>query len=88
MKNEELQNVSGRANISQKRAGKVLMVSPCAELRKKLLKRPGPQSLPTTEVMGGADALLSLRENRFRTLLLDPNIEDLNVEELVAQNRR
>ena len=60
------------------------MVSPCAELRKKLLKRPGPQSLPTTEVMGGADALLSLRENHFRTLLLDTNIEDLNVEELVA----
>jgi DNA-binding NtrC family response regulator len=67
--------------------GKVLVVSPHAELRGKILESLGPESLPATEARGGAEALLKLRESDFRTLLLDPNIEDLNVEELIATIR-
>ncbi len=70
-----------------KRHGKVLIVSPNAELRDKILNSLGPESRPATEVTGGADALLKLRESDFRTLLLDPNIEDLHTEELVATIR-
>jgi DNA-binding NtrC family response regulator len=73
--------------LVKKRDERVLMVSPCAEIRKKTLIAIGPQSLAATEAMGGADALLRLRENDFRTILLDPNIEDLNLEELIGTIR-
>jgi DNA-binding NtrC family response regulator len=73
--------------LVKKRDGKLLMVSPRAELREKIRNRLGPESLPATEVEGGADALLKLRELDFHTLLLDPDIEDLDVEELVATIR-
>jgi transcriptional regulator with GAF, ATPase, and Fis domain len=59
-------------------------VSPHAELREQVRKGLGPDSLTAIEVTGGADALLKLRESEFHTLLLDPNVEDLEIQELVA----
>jgi len=80
--------MSGTApTLLRKGDGKVLVVSPHAALRDKILESLGPESLPATEARGGADALLKLRGSDFRTLLLDPNIEDLNVEELIATIR-
>jgi hypothetical protein len=64
----------------QKPEGRILMVSPCTGGRKELLEDLAPQSLSPAEAAGGAEALLRLRENDFRALLLDPNIEDLNGE--------
>ena len=69
--------------LIKKRHGKIMIVSPSAELRTEILKSLGPESPPATEVNGGAEALLRLRESDFLTLLLDPNIEDLHTEELV-----
>lgn len=69
--------------LIKKRHGKIMIVSPSAELRTEILKSLGPESPLATEVNGGAEALLRLRESDFLTLLLDPNIEDLHTEELV-----
>jgi DNA-binding NtrC family response regulator len=73
--------------LVKKRDRKLLVVSPRAELRKEILDNFGPESLPATEVVGGAGALLKLGETDFHTLVLDPNIQDLEVEELVATIR-
>ncbi len=70
--------------LVKKQQGGVLLVSPRAELRERILKGLGPDALTATEVTGGAGALLKLRESDFHTLLLDPNVEDLDAEELVA----
>lgn len=73
--------------LIKKRNGKVMIVSPSAEFREKICNTLGPESQPVTEAAGGAEALLKLRESDFCTLLLDPNIEDLHTEELVATIR-
>ena len=65
----------------KKHKGTVLVVSPDAELREQIRKGLGPDSLTAT---GGADALLKLSESDFHTLLLDPNVEDLETQALVA----
>lgn len=62
---------------------KVLVASSRADFRKSVLA-----SLPATEraaeeAAGGADALLKLGQQDFRTLLLDPRLDDLDVNELV-----
>jgi len=73
--------------LIKKRNGKVMIVSPSQELREKVSSSLGPESQPVTEAAGGAEALLKLRESDFCTLMLDPNIEDLHTEELVATIR-
>jgi DNA-binding NtrC family response regulator len=73
--------------LIKKRNGKVMIVSPSAEVREKISNSLGPESRPVTEAVGGAEALLKLRESDYCTLLLDPNIEDLHTEELVATIR-
>jgi transcriptional regulator with GAF, ATPase, and Fis domain len=67
--------------LVKKHKGTVLVVSPDAELREQIRKGLGPDSLTAT---GGADALLKLSESDFHTLLLDPNVEDLEAQALVA----
>jgi DNA-binding NtrC family response regulator len=67
--------------------GKILVASPRAELRKLILKTLATPAAQAAEVAGGADALMKLEESEFRTLLLDPQLEDLDVEELVATIR-
>ena len=66
---------------------KVLVASPRAELRKRLLASLPSAECSAEEAAGGADALLKLGEQEFRTLLLDPRLEDLDVSELVATIR-
>jgi DNA-binding NtrC family response regulator len=66
-----------------KRAGKVLVASPRAQLRQKVLRELGRARCRAAEAAGGADALRKLRESDFDTLLLDPRIEDLDAAELV-----
>jgi DNA-binding response OmpR family regulator len=63
--------------LVKKHKGTVLVVSPDAELREQIRKGLGPDSLTAT---GGADALLKLSESDFHTLLLDPNVEDLEAQ--------
>ena len=67
--------------LVKKHKGTVLVVSPDAGLREQIRKGLGPDSLAAT---GGADALLKLSESDFHTLLLDPNVEDLETQALVA----
>jgi len=69
------------------RQGKVLVASSRTEFRAKVMKRLAPEVLPATEAAGGADALNKLEESEFRTLVLDSQIQDLDVEELVATLR-
>src|SRR5271155_1500027 len=72
------------AVLTRSAAGKTLVASSHAEFRARTLKGLAPVSTPTREAAGGADALLKLESGEFDTLYLDAQIEDLNVEELVA----
>lgn len=63
--------------------GRILVASSRAAFRKELLVRLKPGLVGAAEASGGADALVQLAANDFRTLLLDPLIEDLDVSELV-----
>ena len=67
--------------------GNILVASSRAGFRKQILKSLDSATTPAIEAAGGADALMMLAESNFRTLLLDPLIEDLDVEELVATIR-
>jgi DNA-binding NtrC family response regulator len=67
--------------------GKVLVASSHSEFRRKVLEGLGLTVPETTEASGGADALLKLEENDFRTLLIDSHLEDLNADELVSTIR-
>ena len=69
------------------RQGKVLVVSSRTEFRAKVMKGLAPEVLPATVAAGGADALNKLEESEFGTLVLDSQIQDLDVEELVATVR-
>jgi DNA-binding NtrC family response regulator len=63
--------------------GRILVASSQAAFRKKVLIRLRPALVKPVEASGGADALVQLAANSFGTLLLDPMIEDLDVNELV-----
>jgi transcriptional regulator with GAF, ATPase, and Fis domain len=65
---------------------KVLVASPREDFRKSVLASLPPAQC-AAEAAGGADALLKLGEQDFRTLLLDPRLEDLDVSELVEMIR-
>ena len=69
------------------RQGKVLVASSRTEFRAKVMKGLAPEVSPATEAAGGADALNKLEQGEFRTLVLDSQIQDLDVEELVATIR-
>lgn len=72
------------AVMTRNAAGNALVASSQVDFRQKVLKGLASAGTQTAEAMGGADALIKLESNEFRTLYLDPQIEDLNVEELVA----
>ncbi|HVB88430.1 MAG TPA: sigma-54 dependent transcriptional regulator [Candidatus Dormibacteraeota bacterium] len=67
--------------------GKILIASPRAEFRRHIRKSIPPAEIAAEEAAGGADALLKLSEKEFGTLLLDPRLDDLDVDELVATIR-
>lgn len=61
----------------------VLVVSPSQEIRRRILRELPAAMSPAFEATGGADALVQLEAGHFSTLLVDPQLEDLNVPELV-----
>jgi DNA-binding NtrC family response regulator len=67
--------------------GKVLVASPRVETRKRILTTLPSPATQAAEAAGGADALMKLAESEFGTLVLDPQLEDLDVEELIATIR-
>jgi transcriptional regulator with GAF, ATPase, and Fis domain len=62
--------------------GRVLIASSRADVRLRIL-REFPSAGQASEAKGGADALIQLAGGNFRMLLIDPHLEDLNVEELI-----
>lgn len=70
------------------RSARILVASSRADFRKRVLNGLAPRVVPTGEAAGGADALLKLESNEFATVLLDPDIEDLDVPELVGVMQR
>ena len=75
------------AAFAADRQGRVLVASSRMEFRAKVLKGLAPEDLPAAEAAGGAEALMKLEESDFGTLVLDRQIQDLDVEELVATIR-
>ena len=66
------------------RQGRILVASPCAEARGRILRNLPLGALESAEAIGGADALMKLEESQFHTLVLDPKLDDLSAEELVS----
>ena len=69
------------------RTGKVLVASPQEKFRMNITKgfsRRGPQP---SEATGGAEALIQLEQEEFGTLVLDPQIDDLDLDELLVTIR-
>lgn len=66
---------------------RVLVASSRADFRRTVLASLPSAECAAEEAGGGADALLKLGERDFRTLLLDPRLEDLDVNELVETIR-
>jgi DNA-binding NtrC family response regulator len=71
--------------------GRMLVVSSRADVRERVLKvlsASAPEtSSVATEAAGGADALMKLEGSDYGTLVLDPQIDDLDVTELVTTIR-
>ncbi len=65
----------------------MLVVSPRAEVREQVLKCLSAEPAATIEAAGGADALMKLEGSEFGTMVLDPQIDDLDVTELVSTIR-
>ena len=64
-----------------------LVASSDSLLRKQVLQQLAMSNCCVEEASGGAEALALLEEGNCRTLLLDPSLPDLEVEELVATIR-
>jgi len=75
------------AVLEWNRAGKVLVASSRAEFRERLAKGLVRRKTTTSMAAGGAEALMKLEGNEFRTVLLDSKLEDLEVGELVETIR-
>jgi DNA-binding NtrC family response regulator len=75
------------ATLTRLQNGRVLVASSRSEVREKILKNLSPATLELAEAAGGADALIKLEENDFHTLVLDPQLDDLDVGELVSTIR-
>src|SRR5271168_4911439 len=71
------------ASVTTPGTARILVASSRADFRQRVLKCLAPSSGQTGEAAGGADALIKLESNQFATVLLDPEIEDLDVPELV-----
>jgi DNA-binding NtrC family response regulator len=83
------QNMSAtRAALVRTAEERVLVVSSQEKTRHRLLRDLPAGSDRPAQATGGADALMQLEAESFGTLLLDPGIEDLDVEELTATIRK
>src|SRR3984893_18467462 len=84
---EEQRMSLASATLTRLQNGRVLVASSRSEVREKILKNLSPATLELAEAAGGADALIKLEENDFHTLVLDPQLDDLDVGELVSTIR-
>ncbi|HWG59738.1 MAG TPA: sigma-54 dependent transcriptional regulator [Candidatus Acidoferrales bacterium] len=69
--------------LTKNQAERVLVASPRAGLRERIIRDLSPGTC-ISEATGGAEALVQLEANMFRTLLLDRQLRDLDCDELVA----
>ncbi|MGH9575740.1 MAG: sigma 54-interacting transcriptional regulator [Candidatus Acidiferrales bacterium] len=69
--------------LARRAQGRVLVASSRPEFRANMIGKLSAEKAIATEAAGGADALLKLERGVFKTLLLDPHIEDLDADELV-----
>jgi len=76
--------MSAGATRAQIRDGSVLVASSRPEFRANMIGKLSSQSVFTAEAAGGAEALMKLESGAFRTLVLDPKIDDLDADELVG----
>lgn len=74
---------SMQAAVSKQYGAGILVASPVAEFRKKIRETLDPKARDVGEVAGGAEALMKLEQQEFRTLILDRQLEDLEFQELV-----
>lgn len=77
---------SAIAVLTRNNSERVLVASPRASLRQKVISDLSADTL-VSEASGGAETLVQLEANRFRTLLLDRQLRDLDSEELIATIR-
>src|SRR5271154_2937409 len=76
------------ASVTTPGTARILVASSRADFRQRVLKCLAPSAGQTGEAAGGADALIKLESNEFATVLLDPDIEGLDVPELVGVMQR
>lgn len=72
------------AGMTSAGSARILVASSRADFRKRVLNCLASCVALTWEAAGGADALIKLESQEFGTVLLDPEIEDLDVPELVG----
>lgn len=75
------------AVVTKRHEGKILIASSREDFRARIRKCLEPQAVEAFEAAGGADALMKLEGSEFGALWVDPQIEDLDVEELVQTIR-
>ncbi len=69
------------------RTGKVLVASPQEKFRMNITKGFSRRGSQSSEATGGAEALIQLEQEEFGTLVLDPQIDDLDIDELLVTIR-
>ncbi len=75
------------AALTKRKAGMILVASSRKGFREKVIRELEPNATRAAEAAGGADALIKLERSEYRTLLVDPRLEDLDVGELVETIR-
>lgn len=71
------------AVLARNAQGRVLVASSRPEFRANMIGKLSIAKSLAAEAAGGADALMKLEREDFQTLVLDPDIEDLDPDELV-----
>jgi RNA polymerase sigma factor FliA len=75
------------AIVSGDRRGRFLVASSQEEFRARVMKSFSHEGAQSSEARSGADALIQLEHGAFGTLVLDPQIDDLDVDELLGTIR-
>lgn len=70
-----------------RRDQRVLVASSRGDFREHVVRTLALASCTADEAAGGADALLKLHQSEYNALLLDPYLQDLEVNELIATVR-
>jgi DNA-binding NtrC family response regulator len=76
------------ASITAASGARILVASSRADVRSRVLKSVLTSDTIPMEATGGAEALIRLEEGQFQTIFIDPQLDDLDVDELVSIVRR